>query len=93
MPFDNGIIPDFFINPVGRAIAALYPLPNRNVPFQNFVSSPILRDDNDSFDARVDHHLNRSRRPRRSDTVSANAICLNLLPVHRSRSFRDLATR
>jgi hypothetical protein len=58
MPFDNGIIPDFFIHPVGRAIAALYPLPNRNVPFQNFVSSPILRDDNDSFDARVDHHLN-----------------------------------
>ena len=58
MPFDNGIIPDFFIHPVGRAIAALYPLPNRNVPFQNFVSSPILRDDNDSFDARVDHKLN-----------------------------------
>jgi hypothetical protein len=58
MPFDNGIIPDFFINPVGRAIANLYPLPNRNVPFQNFVSSPVLRDDNDSFDARIDHHLN-----------------------------------
>ena len=37
MPFDNGVIPDFFINPVGRAIASLYPLPNRNVPFQNFV--------------------------------------------------------
>ena len=58
MPFTNGVIPDFFINPVGRAIAALYPLPNRNVPFQNFVSSPVLRDDNDSFDARVDHRLN-----------------------------------
>src|SRR5262245_19544087 len=58
MPFDNGIIPNFFINPIGRAIAALYPLPNRNVPFQNFVSSPTLRDDNDSFDARVDHKLN-----------------------------------
>ncbi len=57
LPFDNGIIPDFFINPVGRAIAALYPLPNRNEPFQNFVSSPILRDDNDSFDARVDHNI------------------------------------
>ena len=56
-PFDNGVIPDFFINPVGRALAALYPLPNRNVPFQNFVSSPTLRDDNDSFDARVDHNL------------------------------------
>jgi hypothetical protein len=58
LAFDNGIIPDFFINPVGRAIAALYPLPNRNVPFQDFVSSPVLRDDNDSFDARVDHKLN-----------------------------------
>jgi hypothetical protein len=57
VPFDNGIIPSFFINPVGRAIAALYPLPNRNVPFQNFVSSPTQRDDNDSFDARVDHRL------------------------------------
>jgi len=57
MPFDNDTIPDFFINPIGRAIAALYPLPNRNVPFANFVSSPTLRDDNDSFDVRVDHNL------------------------------------
>ena len=57
MPFDNGIIPDFFQNPVGRAIAGLFPLPNRNEPFQNFVSSPVLRDDNDSFDVRVDHKL------------------------------------
>ena len=57
MPFDNGIVPDFFIHPVGRAIAALYPLPNRNDSLQNFVSSPVLRDDNDSFDARVDHRL------------------------------------
>jgi hypothetical protein len=56
-PFQGGSIPDFFIHPVGRAIAALYPLPNRNVPFQNFVSSPTQRDDNDSFDVRVDHHL------------------------------------
>jgi hypothetical protein len=56
-PFDGGVIPSFFINPVGRAIAALYPLPNRDVPFQNFVSSPTQRDDNDSFDARIDHRL------------------------------------
>ena len=60
LPFDGGVIPDFFISPVGRAIAALYPLPNRNVPFQNFVSSPTLRDDNDSFDARINHNLNSS---------------------------------
>jgi hypothetical protein len=56
-PFDGGAIPSFFIHPVGQAIAALYPLPNRNAPFQNFVSSPTQRDDNDSFDARVDHRL------------------------------------
>lgn len=58
MPFDNATIPDFFINPVGRAIAGLYPLPNRNDRLANFVSSPILRDDNDSFDVRVDQHFN-----------------------------------
>ncbi|HEY8228695.1 MAG TPA: TonB-dependent receptor [Pyrinomonadaceae bacterium] len=56
-PFTNGRIPDPFINAVGRAIAAIYPLPNRNVAFQNFVSSPTQRDDNDSFDVRVDHRL------------------------------------
>ena len=56
-PFAGGAIPEFLINPVGRAIAALYPLPNRNVPFQNFVASPVQHDDNDSFDVRVDHHL------------------------------------
>jgi hypothetical protein len=56
-PFMGGIIPTNRINSVGRAIAALYALPNRNVPFQNFVSSPTQRDDNDSFDARLDLRL------------------------------------
>jgi hypothetical protein len=57
-PFDGGVIPAFFQNPIGRAIANLYPLPNRNVPFANFVSSPVSRDRNDVFDARLDHRLN-----------------------------------
>jgi hypothetical protein len=56
-PFAQGSIPGFLINDVGRSIAALYPLPNRNVPFQNFVSSPTQSDDNDSFDVRIDHRL------------------------------------
>ena len=55
--FAGNQIPDFFQHPVGRTIAALYPAPNRNVPFQNFVSSPTQTDRNNSFDARVDHHL------------------------------------
>lgn len=56
-PFPGGRIPEERIHPVGLAIAALYPQPNRNVSFQNFVSSPDLRDRNDHFDARVDHAL------------------------------------
>src|SRR6185437_845686 len=57
LPFPGGMIPNFRINAVGRALATLYPLPNRNVPLQNFVSSPTQRDRNDSFDVRLDHRL------------------------------------
>ncbi len=54
-PIPGGILPPFFLNPVGLQIASLYPLPNRNVPFQNYVSSPVQRDRNDLFDIRIDH--------------------------------------
>ena len=60
LPFSGGVIPDIRINAVGRDIAALYPLPNRNIPLQNFVSSPTQRDRNDSFDARLDHRLKQN---------------------------------
>ena len=50
-------IPEFFQHPVGRAIAALYPNPNRSAPGANFVSSPTLRDNEHHFDVRVDHLL------------------------------------
>ncbi|MEK6300756.1 MAG: TonB-dependent receptor [Acidobacteriota bacterium] len=59
-PFDGNKIPDFFINPIGTAIAALYPSPNRNVPFANFASSPTSRDRNDHFDVRLNHSLAKS---------------------------------
>ncbi|MEW5975313.1 MAG: TonB-dependent receptor [Acidobacteriota bacterium] len=55
MPFSGGQIPLERQNPIGRAIAALYPLPNRSTPFQNYVSSPTLRDRGDLFDVRLDH--------------------------------------
>lgn len=57
-PFAGCRVPVEFQNPVGRAIASLYPLPNRSVPFANFVSSPTARDRNDVFDARLDHSFN-----------------------------------
>ena len=54
-PFPGGVIPEFFQSAAGRAIAALYPEPNRSAPFANYVSSPTLRDDIDQVDARIDH--------------------------------------
>jgi hypothetical protein len=57
LPFDMDRIPPERISEIGKAIADLYPLPNRSVPGQNYVSSPILRDRSDSFDIRVDHSL------------------------------------
>jgi hypothetical protein len=57
-PFPGGVIPPERISQIGQRIAALYPAPNRAAPFQNFVSSPTERDDNDSFDVRLDHIVN-----------------------------------
>jgi hypothetical protein len=59
-PFRDGKIPSDRLNPIGLAIAKLYPEPNRPVPLQNFVSSPALRDRDDHFDGRIDHSLAKS---------------------------------
>src|SRR5262249_21529872 len=55
LPFPGNVIPSYYINPVGRAIAALYPLPNRSTPGQNYVSSPTETDHINQFDIRLDH--------------------------------------
>ena len=47
-------IPPAFTHPVGRAIALLYPSPNRPGLTGNFVSSPTQRDNSDHFDVRTD---------------------------------------
>ena len=57
LPFAGNAIPRERRNPVGLAIAALYPLPNRSAPSQNYVSSPAARDRDDHFDVRLDHNL------------------------------------
>ncbi|HKX28680.1 MAG TPA: TonB-dependent receptor [Blastocatellia bacterium] len=57
-PFPNAQIPvQFLPSQIGVRIAALYPLPNRAVPGQNYVSSPTQRDDNHHFDLRLNHAL------------------------------------
>ena len=53
--FPADVIPTPFLNPIGQVIASLYPLPNRDVPFENHIASPAQRDRNDHFDVRVDH--------------------------------------
>jgi hypothetical protein len=57
----SGQVPPPVIDPVGAAIARLYPPPNRETPFANFVSSPTLRDDVDQFDLKVEHVAGGSR--------------------------------
>src|SRR4029450_10193279 len=61
-PLPGGVVPPFFIHPTAARIVALYPLPNRNVPFANYVSSPILKDDIDQFDAKLEHTLGAETR-------------------------------
>lgn len=56
-PFPDLKIPSYYLSPVGLAIAGLYPAPNRDVPNQNFVSSPTGRVRDDHFDLRLDHTL------------------------------------
>src|ERR1700737_363006 len=51
---DRASVPDFLKDPVGRAIVALYPAPNRPGAVGNFVSSPTQRDRLDHFDTRAD---------------------------------------
>ncbi|MGH9350280.1 MAG: TonB-dependent receptor domain-containing protein [Vicinamibacterales bacterium] len=47
-------------HPIGRAIAGLYPEPNRPGATGNVVSSPVQEDRIDSFDARLDHGIGES---------------------------------
>ena len=50
-------LPAFLTHPVGLAIAALYPSPNRSTRAGNYVASPTQRDHTDHFDVRSDSTL------------------------------------
>ena len=62
LAFPGGIVPLGIQDPRGRAIAALFPNPNRGTPFANFVSSPTQEDDIHQFDGRIDQALPRGSR-------------------------------
>jgi hypothetical protein len=61
-PFPGNIIPSYYDDPsgVGPKIINLYPMQNRNVPGQNYVSSPTQFDDSDHFDLRFDQILGQA---------------------------------
>ena len=86
-PFPGGAIPSFALSPIGSALAALYPLPNRNTPFANYVSSPTATDD-----VRPVRRAARSRACRRGSrwtrgTASAIAACSSRSRAPASRPY------
>ena len=84
-PFPSNIIPADRINPVGRNIASVYPLPNAgSSSFDNYISTPDREVTDHAFSGRVDHKLSDSdsffvrfnygkNRRCRSDSQSAGA--------------------
>jgi hypothetical protein len=59
-PIPGGALPSYYLDPIGLAIAALYPLPNRNVAGANYVSSPSQFDNQNHGDVRIDHVLSHA---------------------------------
>ncbi len=53
-PIPGNVLPSYFQDPIGSAIANLYPLPNQSNPNANYVSSPILTQNSNQFDTRFD---------------------------------------
>ncbi|HWC18646.1 MAG TPA: carboxypeptidase regulatory-like domain-containing protein, partial [Terriglobales bacterium] len=59
VPFPGNVIPANRINPVGAALAKLYPEPNNADPSRNFIGHPKGVSDNDVLVARIDSQLGR----------------------------------
>ncbi len=53
--FAGGLVPSALQSAAGRALAALYPLPNRDDAGGNYTASPLRRGDDDRLDVRVDN--------------------------------------
>jgi len=59
-PFPGNKIPDLFINPIGRAIAALYPAPIATSVLRTLSRLRFCATANDHFDVRLEHSLSKS---------------------------------
>ena len=54
-PFPNARLP--YANPIGRAVADLYPEPNQMLPGQNFVAAPTGENSTNKSDIRLDQRV------------------------------------
>jgi Carboxypeptidase regulatory-like domain/TonB dependent receptor len=57
IPFSGNVIPGDLINPVGAALANLYPAPNNADPSRNYIGHPKGISDNNVPSARIDYQL------------------------------------
>ena len=55
IPFPGNVIPANLINPVGAALANLYPVPNNADPSRNYIGHPRGTSDNNVPAARIDY--------------------------------------
>jgi hypothetical protein len=58
-PFQGNVIPAGRIDPLSRAILAKVPLPNLPGLGSNLVSAPILTNDQDQFNVKMDHRISQ----------------------------------
>ncbi len=56
-PFPGNRIPDYRLNPVGKALVAFYPAPNGPGLRRNFASSMLRNDSFNQFSVKIDHRL------------------------------------
>jgi len=56
-PYPGNMIPGNRINPVGRNVASIYPLPNGSGNFNNYTSTVDRESTDQAFSGRVDHRL------------------------------------
>jgi Carboxypeptidase regulatory-like domain/TonB dependent receptor len=56
--FPNAVIPESRIDPVARAAADFYPLPNRAGLVNNFLYNPLTVENTNKWDIRADHRIN-----------------------------------
>lgn len=61
-PFPNDVIPSADINPIGQAIANLYPAPNQPGIFSNYVNNGPQTNGWDQYTVRADHNFSQATR-------------------------------